>query len=329
MLREGSGLLTQARGLSVTHEAASSPVKSIDQSQLLRCLGPSASFTRVASHSGNELLVQHLSTFIRSTKDIHPGPLLGSTSSIGMVQILAASSAPFWEWIMRIPDLEDISPQYHQPSLVDILHGGIREPPGPFDGSCGFTPDREAGIVHARAIFRNLSARRLQPMSDLQVDSLAFRKALLQSERRRIFGVTAFLLAFVVAAGVRIFIFRSSVNPWALVALFFLLAYELLMLWVVRKALVTGNDLPQALWTLSIVLEISFPVVGIACFSSPLLLAFEYRPLATPWVLSLTPIIMLSVLRLNPQVSRIAGIAATGGFWRARTIWAGALVLRI
>jgi hypothetical protein len=84
-------------------------------------------------------------------------------------------------------------------------------------------------------------------MSDLQVDSLAFRKALLQSERRRIYGVTAFLFAFVVAAGIRIFIFRSPVNPWALFALFFLLAYELLMLWVVRKALLTGNDLHQAL----------------------------------------------------------------------------------
>jgi hypothetical protein len=60
-------------------------------------------------------------------------------------------------------------------------------------------------------------------------------------------------------------------------------------------------------------LEIAFQVVGIACFSSSLL-AFEYRPLATPWVLALTPIIMLSVLRLNPQISRIAGIAATGGF---------------
>jgi serine phosphatase RsbU (regulator of sigma subunit) len=123
----------------------------------------------------------------------------------------------------------------------------------------------------------------------------------------------AFLLAFILAAAVRIFIFSSTVSPWALVALLFVLVYELWMLSVISMAIKTANDVPEGLWTFSIILEIAFPVVGIACFSSSQL-AFEYRPLATPWVLTLFPMILLSVLRLNPRVSRIAGIAATIGF---------------
>ena len=41
-------------------------------------------------------------------------------------------------------------------------------------------------------------------MDDLQIDSQAFRKALLASERRRIYGVIAFLLVFAIAIAARI-----------------------------------------------------------------------------------------------------------------------------
>jgi serine phosphatase RsbU (regulator of sigma subunit) len=63
----------------------------------------------------------------------------------------------------------------------------------------------------------------------------------------------------------------------------------------------------------NITLEIVVFAMGIAFFSSPKL-APEYRPLATMWVPALFPLIMLSVLRLNPQVSRIAGAVAAAGY---------------
>jgi serine phosphatase RsbU (regulator of sigma subunit) len=150
-------------------------------------------------------------------------------------------------------------------------------------------------------------------MNDPQADSVAFRKALLESERRRIFGITGFLLVFIFAVAIRIAVYGSPMSRSGVLALLLVVVYELWMLSIVKKALKTGSNPPSALWMLSIILEIAVPALGIAFFSSPKLAA-EYRPLATPWVLALFPMIMLSVLRLNPLVSRIAGIAAAVGF---------------
>jgi serine phosphatase RsbU (regulator of sigma subunit) len=150
-------------------------------------------------------------------------------------------------------------------------------------------------------------------MNDLQVDSLAFRKALLESERRRIYGITAFLLVFAVAIVVRIVVFRSHMSPWGVLALLLVVAYEIWTLSQVNKALKTCRVLPEALWLFNVILEIAVPALGIAWFSSPHL-DFAYRPIATPWVLALFPLIMLSVLRLNPRISQIAGATAAAGF---------------
>lgn len=150
-------------------------------------------------------------------------------------------------------------------------------------------------------------------MTKVQLESLAFQKALFQSERRRIYGIIAFLLVFAVATAMRILIFGSHMNPLGIPALLLVVAYEFWMLSVVNRSLASAHDLPQALLLFSIVLEIAVIAFGIACFSSPRL-AFEYRPIATPWVLALFPIIMLSVLRLNPRVSRIAGAIAVVGY---------------
>jgi serine phosphatase RsbU (regulator of sigma subunit) len=150
-------------------------------------------------------------------------------------------------------------------------------------------------------------------MIDLQANSLAFRKALLQSERRRIYGIMAFLLAFAISIGIRILVFRSHMSPWGAFVVLAVIVYELWILYVIAKALKTERDLPSALWMFSILLEMAVPALGIACFSSPRLLA-EYRFLATPWVLAFFPLITLSVLRLNPRVSQMSGVIAAIGY---------------
>jgi hypothetical protein len=61
-------------------------------------------------------------------------------------------------------------------------------------------------------------------MNDQQFDFEAFRQALLVSERRRIWGVTAFLPIFAIAIAARIAIFGSRMSPWGIVAV---IAYEL------------------------------------------------------------------------------------------------------
>jgi serine phosphatase RsbU (regulator of sigma subunit) len=146
-----------------------------------------------------------------------------------------------------------------------------------------------------------------------ELNSQAFRTALLESERRRIYGTMAFLLAFAAAIAVRIVVFGSHMSPWGMLVLLVVGGYELWMLSAVGKALKTAGRLPDALWVFTIVLELAVPALGVAFFASPRL-QFEYKPIATPWVLAFFPLIMLSVLRLNPRVSRIAGVAATVGY---------------
>jgi serine phosphatase RsbU (regulator of sigma subunit) len=150
-------------------------------------------------------------------------------------------------------------------------------------------------------------------MNDLQADSLAFRTALLQSERRRIYGVTAFLLVFAAAIAIRILVFGSHMSRSGVLVLLLVVAYELWTLSAVTKALKAERSLPRVLLVFNISLEIVVFAMGIAFFSSPKL-APEYRPIATMWVPALFPLIMLSVLRLNPQVSRIAGAVAAAGY---------------
>jgi len=150
-------------------------------------------------------------------------------------------------------------------------------------------------------------------MNDFQVDSQAFRKALLNSERRRIYGVTAFLVVFAVAVAARIVIFGSRMSPWGAVFLLAMVAYELWMLREIRKAIATDHNLPNWLLWLNILAEVLVPVLGVAHFSSTALIP-GYRAVATPWVLALFPLIMLSVLRLNPLVSQVLGVVAACGF---------------
>lgn len=153
-------------------------------------------------------------------------------------------------------------------------------------------------------------------MSDLQVDVSSFEKALLQSERRRILGVTAFLLIFAAAIAMRIVVFRSHMSAWGISVVVLAVLCELAILVTVNRSLKHGWPLPNALWIFSILLEITVPAMGVAWFASPRL-AFEYRPLATPWILAFFPLIMLSVLRLNPLVSRICGLAAAAAYLAA------------
>jgi serine phosphatase RsbU (regulator of sigma subunit) len=150
------------------------------------------------------------------------------------------------------------------------------------------------------------------PLNDLNVDSLAFRQAVLASERRRIYGVTAFLLVLVAGMMFRILVFRSHTNPWGIPFLLLVVGYEAWMLTAVKRALESGQHIPRVMWAFNLLLEMVAPALGIAHFSSPL--PGEYRAIATPWVLAFFPLILLSVLRLDPRVSRIAGAAAAVGY---------------
>jgi serine phosphatase RsbU (regulator of sigma subunit) len=150
----------------------------------------------------------------------------------------------------------------------------------------------------------------------MRESSPAFRQALLQSEKKRIAGVIAFVAFFAILACARIFLLGSAMSRWSLVVAALLIALELGLLRAVNHALRSGEDVAKAVWYLSTALESLFPAVGVAFLASTRLLP-DYRPLATPWVLAFFPFILLSVLRLSPRLCLICGVISALGYLAA------------
>lgn len=144
-------------------------------------------------------------------------------------------------------------------------------------------------------------------MTEQTINSAAFQKAQLLSERRRIWGVVTFVILFTAIVIVRIVVYGSVMSPWGIAALAVLTGYEFLALRMVDRCLRAEMKLPRGLWFMTVLLESSFPAIGIAFLSSPRLEA-AYRPLATPWILAFFPFLIFSVLRLSPRACRVGGV---------------------
>jgi serine phosphatase RsbU (regulator of sigma subunit) len=152
-----------------------------------------------------------------------------------------------------------------------------------------------------------------QPIGHRQISSQAFYAAELRSERVRIFGVLAFLAAVFVALTVRVFLLHTTVlSPhaaWNLVLAAALGFYEYAMLHLVNRALHKDQEFPRFLWRTSTVLETAVPAIGVAWLTTTDF-ASAYRPLASPATLLFFVFIILSILRLDPWICRLAGITA-------------------
>lgn len=153
-------------------------------------------------------------------------------------------------------------------------------------------------------------------MDQINQNSPAFRRALLKSEKKRILGVVAFVLFFVLLAVVRIFVLGSAMSRWGLLTGVVLITFEVLLFRAVDQALRSEKPVSQFAWYCALMLESLFPAFGVAFLSSPQL-HMDYRPLATPWVLAYFPLILLSVLRLNPILCGFSGLASTFGYLSA------------
>ena len=153
-------------------------------------------------------------------------------------------------------------------------------------------------------------------INEISETSPAFRGALLKSEKKRIFALISFVLFFALLVAVRIFALGSAMSRYGILAAAILIAFELWLLWVVNRALHSGQVVPHFLWYGSLTLESLFPALGIVCFASNRLQA-DYRPLATPWVLAYFPLILLTVLRLRPKLCCVSGLASATGYLAA------------
>lgn len=150
-------------------------------------------------------------------------------------------------------------------------------------------------------------------MSELKVSSQAFYAAELRSERVRIFGVFGFLGVVSLVLMVRAFFLHTTVLNshvgWNLTLAVALGVYEYVMLRIVDRALRANQEFPRILWLSGTILETAVPAVGVAWLTST---GFEsaYRPLASPATLLFFVFIILSILRLDPWICRVAGITA-------------------
>jgi len=157
-------------------------------------------------------------------------------------------------------------------------------------------------------------------MSERSISSQAFYAAELHSERVRIFGVLGFLGVVAVVLTVRVFLLHTTVLNnhvgWNLCLAGVIALYEYAMLRLVNRALRANHEFPRILWISSTILETAVPAIGVAWLTSP---GFEstYRPLASPATLLFFVFIILSILRLDPWICRLAGFTAAGSYLAA------------
>ena len=151
-------------------------------------------------------------------------------------------------------------------------------------------------------------------MPETDIKSPAFHAAELRSERIRIFGVLAFLAVVAMALTIRVFLLHTTVLNthaiWNLTLAAGIGLYEFLMLQLVNRALGSDRKFPRFVWLTSTIIETSVPAIGIAWLTTT---GFDpaYRPLASPATLLFFVFIILSILRLDPWICRLAGITAT------------------
>ena len=119
-------------------------------------------------------------------------------------------------------------------------------------------------------------------MSEPQLESGAFRQALLKSERFRILIVLGSISAVFILHTTRTVIVhnREDLDFWfqSCIAVALLVGYELLMLNAVKRATQADRDLPVLVWVGSTIVETSLPAFGVAFMTGSAAVAADRPP---------------------------------------------------
>jgi serine phosphatase RsbU (regulator of sigma subunit) len=151
-------------------------------------------------------------------------------------------------------------------------------------------------------------------LTELQTKSAAFRQALLQSERLRIYIVLAALAFILVVRFLRTLVAPSPEN----LSIFYVFAVmvagicclELVALRAVQRTLRGERSFGGTFWFLNILVELSLPGIVIATVASSAI-PQGYRALLNPSFLMYFLLLTLSTLRLNPRLSLLCGFFAS------------------
>ncbi len=154
-------------------------------------------------------------------------------------------------------------------------------------------------------------------MSLPEIQSEAFQRAALRSERIRIIGLLGGAVAMFAVVLLRALLFGSSEEirylPGILVLLVCLMAYESLVLVLVNGLIRSERDLPSWVSLLNLFIETLFPTNGLLLLTQSAFLG-PYRALVAPAVPVYFFFIILSTLRLNPSLSWLTGLFSTAGY---------------
>jgi len=147
--------------------------------------------------------------------------------------------------------------------------------------------------------------------------SLAFRQALRESERLRIYIFLASIAFILTLRAVRTFVAPSPENV-ATFYQFLLMAcvvssLEFATLLALKRAIREERPMAGAFWYLNILGEFSLPAIAIATVSSSAI-APGYRPLANASFLLYFLLLTLSTLRLDSALSLLCGMIAAGSY---------------
>src|ERR1700730_17170206 len=151
-------------------------------------------------------------------------------------------------------------------------------------------------------------------MAELHTYSPAFRKALLRSERLRIYIRLGSLLVILLTRVIRTIFVWTPANR-QLLSMFgmfvaVVMAYEIFVLSRVKLAEKNSHDLRARIWLVNIVAEACLPAFGLVLLANKSV-DTAFRPLINPFFLLYFLLIILSTLRLYPWASWFSGLLAS------------------
>jgi serine phosphatase RsbU (regulator of sigma subunit) len=147
------------------------------------------------------------------------------------------------------------------------------------------------------------------------IESEAFRHAALRSERIRIVGTVVIFVILGLFIVLRALWARTGAEAFFGGALLtvVLIAYEGGILAIVNRSIHRSKALSPRFWVLNVVVETTFPSMGIIYLSEAGVFS-PYAALVAPPVLTYFFFIILSTLRLRPLLSLLAGLSSASGY---------------
>jgi serine phosphatase RsbU (regulator of sigma subunit) len=156
------------------------------------------------------------------------------------------------------------------------------------------------------------------PTAPIQSD--AFARAELRSERVRVIGLLWSFAALAVVSVARLLLAPGFGSDGIVAPTFILLGaaalYETALLRRINQRLADGRPVRAAVWYVSTVVETQIPTVGIVILAGSGFFR-PYQALVAPTILVYFFLITLSTLRLSPALSRLTGTSAAAGYLAA------------